>query len=131
MYGFNYVFWLNWITPCTSFSINAWFSACFKAFYMNNIAFFVMKVANKLITSCNFFLWGKNIKSLWRLNKFFGYSTSTLRKYPLWLFMKSSLNWDRSSTHLKLLIGGFWDISHSYRLLASNYMRYDDVVFLS
>ena len=78
---------------------------------------------------------GKNAKSLWRLNKSFGYFTSTSRKYPLFLFssyflMKRSLNFNNLFTHLKPFTGNFWDIAHPYKLFASKYMRYDDMILL-
>ena len=55
---------------------------------------------------------------LWQ--KILVYSTSTSRKYPLLrsssqFFIKSSLNWDRSSTHSKSFTGNFWDIAHPYK----------------
>ena len=45
--------------------------------------------------------------------------------------MKSSLNSDVPSTHLKLPKGNFWDIAHPYKLFTSNYLRYDDSLFMS
>ena len=86
-----------------------------------------------LQTSFSYFLIvcysGKNAKSLWRLNKFFGYFTSTSRTYPLFLFssyflMKRSLNFNNLFTHLKPFTGNFWGIAHPYKLFASKYMRW-------
>ena len=53
------------------------------------------------LTFSNFFLSSKYDKSLWRLNKFFGISTSTSRKYSsllfsLYFFMKRSSSFDNS-----------------------------------
>ena len=45
--------------------------------------------------------------------------------------MKSSLNSDVPSTHLKLPKGNFWDIAHPYKLFTSKYLRYDYFLFMS
>ena len=42
--------------------------------------------------------------------------------------MKFLLNFDSSFTHSKPFTGNFWDIPHPYKLFASNYSRYDDIM---
>ena len=44
--------------------------------------------------------------------------------------MNSSLNLDTFLFHLKLFTTSFWNITHPYKSFASNYMRYDDSMFL-
>ena len=86
IYSFNYASWLNWITLCTLFSINPWFSACFKALMWMTYFSLSSILQTSFSTFSNFFLSGKNGNSLWRPNNFLGYSTSTSRKYPTSLF---------------------------------------------
>ena len=45
--------------------------------------------------------------------------------------MKSSVNIDKSSTHLKSPTGNFLQIGHPYKLLAFKYSKNDDSIFLS
>ena len=47
--------------------------------------------------------------------------------------MNISLNLDNLgfSTNLKPFTGNFWDIPHPHKLLASKYIKYDDIIFLS
>ena len=45
--------------------------------------------------------------------------------------MKSLLNSDGSSTHLKLPKGNLLDIAYPYKLFTSQYLKYDDFLFLS
>ena len=45
--------------------------------------------------------------------------------------MKSFLNWDVFSTHLKPPTNNFYDISHPYKLFSSQYLRYKDSQCLS
>ena len=82
IYGFNHAFCLDWITLYTSFSVIPWFNACFKAPMW--ITYFPLSSILQISfsTFSTFFLSGRNGKSLWKLNKFFGYWTSTSRKYP-------------------------------------------------
>ena len=47
-----------------------------------------------------------------------------------YFFMKFSVYFDKSSTHLKPLTGNFLHIAHPYKLLASRYIRYDEGIFL-
>ena len=49
--------------------------------------------------------------------------------------MKLSLHWvelhsDKFFTYLKPFRGIFWDIAHQYKLFASKYIRYDDMISL-
>ena len=44
--------------------------------------------------------------------------------------MNISLNLDKFFTHLKPFTGNFCDIAYPYKLLASKYVRYDDVTSL-
>ena len=94
----------------------------------------------KLVTSFStfsiFILSGKNGKSLSSSCSFSGYWTSTSRKYPssfssLYYFMKSPLNLEVSSIHLILFTESFCDIVQPYKLFKSQYLRYDDPLFLS
>ena len=122
MYGFNHAFWLNWIILCALFSINPWFKAGFKAVMWITYFSFLSISKASFSTFPTFFLSGRNGKSLWELNKVFGYSISTSRNYPLSLFslysfMNLSLNFDNFFTYLKPFIGRFWDIAHPYKFL--------------
>ena len=45
--------------------------------------------------------------------------------------MKSSLNEEVSSIHSKLFTGSFCDIAQPYKLFTSQYLTYDDSLFLS
>ena len=45
--------------------------------------------------------------------------------------MKSVLNWDVSSTHLKQSTGTFGHIACPYKLFTSQYLRYGDPLFSS
>ena len=45
--------------------------------------------------------------------------------------MKSSLNSEISSTHLKSFTGNFCDIDQPYKLFTSHYLRYDNSLFVS
>ena len=86
MYGFNHSFLLNWITLYTFFNIKPWFSACLKAII--SIAYFSLSYISQVSfsTFSIFLLSGKNGKSLWELNKDFGYCASASRKYSVLLF---------------------------------------------
>ena len=44
--------------------------------------------------------------------------------------MNLSLNLDKFYTQLKPFTSNFWDIAHSYKLFASKYIRYDDMISL-
>ena len=111
IYDFNQSFWINWIALCTFFSFNPWFNACFKALIW--IIYFSLSsiLQIRFSTFSTFFLSGKNGKSLWSSNNVFGYSTSTSKISYIIIFIiffiKSSLNWDRSSTDLKTFVESF------------------------
>ena len=45
--------------------------------------------------------------------------------------MNRSSNLDSFFTHLKLVKGSFIDIAHPYKLFASKYIRYYDMIFLN
>ena len=73
--------------------------------------------------------------SLRRLGEFLWYWISVSRKYlsslfSLWLFIKNLSNSEISSTHLKSFTGIFYDIAQPCKSFTSQYLRYDDSLFL-
>ena len=99
------------------FSTNLWFSDCFKAVNWITLFFLSSILQTSFSTFSIFLLSRKSVKSLWRLNNYFRYSTSTSRKnlfslFSLYLFINLSLNFDNISAHLKSSTGSFWDIAH-------------------
>ena len=46
-------------------------------------------------------------------------------------FLWNLLNWEVSSTHSKPFTGSFFHITQPYKLIASQYLRYDHSLFLS
>ena len=126
IYGFSQAFWLNLMTLWTFFKTNPWFNAYFKFLMCITYSVLLCKFATGFSTFSIFILSDKNGQSLWSSCKFFGYWTSTSRKYPpslslLQFFKKSSLNWGDSSIYSKLFTRYFWDITQSYKL--SEYLR--------
>ena len=51
--------------------------------------------------------------------------------FSLQFFMKTSLNCEVSSTHLKLYVGSICIITQSYKLFTSQYLRYGNSLFFS
>ena len=69
------------------------------------------------------------MKIFWILN--IDFKKMSLNTVFIIIFIKSFLNWYSSSTYSKPFTGGFWDIAHPCKLVASKYWIYDDSLFLS
>ena len=133
MYGFNHAFWLN-----ISFFLVLTHDVILVFKGLMWITYFSLSsmVQISFWTFSTSFLPARNSKSLWLLDNVYRYSTSTSRKFLYYylhqiFFLKSSLNFDKFFTHLNPFTGSFWDISHPYKLFASKYSIYDDLLFLS
>ena len=73
-----------------------------------------------------FNLFGKDGKSLWRLQRLLGYSKSTSSYITVFIivFYKIFIKFRSIFFHSKSFTGNFWDITYSYRLSTSKYIKY-------
>ena len=124
--------------------MNPWFNACFKFFMWTTYSLLSCKLVTSFSTFSIFILFGKNGKSLWSSSYFLGYWTSASRKCPPWPFSMSFITFFNTI---------FYEISIKYlgsikiylleaftsaclhllhlQLSTSQYLRYDDSLFLS
>ena len=86
IYDFSEGFWLNLITLRTIFKSNLWFNACLKFLMCVTRSVLWCRLATTFRLFQSLILSGKNGKSLWISCNFSIYWTSTLTKYPLFLY---------------------------------------------
>ena len=70
------------------------------------------------------------IFSIYAISDEKGWSLRRLGDFSLWLFIKNLSNSEISSTHLKSFTGIFYDIAQPCKSFTSQYLRYDDSLFL-